>query len=123
MEREEFTLLRVLDDRIVIERVPDCEKVGDIWVPDQAKQAQTEGYVVALGDNLKTSEGTPLSDCPVRVGDRVLFSRYAGVEFLYGDSREPKVMVILRLADIHGIFQQPVGTDPVFTERAPVWKD
>ena len=118
---EEFTLLEVLEDRVIIVRIPDEEKIGSLWVPDQAKIANTEGYIVALGQGL-TSDQSARDYCPVAVGDRVLFSRYAGVQFNYGGRSDYKEMVILRLADIHGIFREEVGDKPVFKETQPEWK-
>ncbi len=70
--------IKPLNDRVLIERIKASEKsAGGILLPDSAKEKPTEGKIVATGDGRRTDEGKrlPLS---VSIGDRVLFSSYAG---------------------------------------------
>jgi chaperonin GroES len=63
---------------VLLERIEASEKTaGGILLPDSAKEKPTEGRVVATGDGRRSDEGerVPLA---VKVGDRVLFSSYAG---------------------------------------------
>ncbi len=74
--------LQPLGDRVVIERESSESKTaGGIVLPDAAKDKPARGTVKAIGDgrlNQKTGKRVALQ---VKVGDRVLFSSYAGDEF------------------------------------------
>ena len=76
--------LQPLGDRVVVER-DESETVttGGIVLPDTAKDKPTRGKVVSVGDGrvLKSGQRCPLQ---VKVGDRVLFSSYAGDTFKVG---------------------------------------
>ena len=72
--------LRPLSDRILVERVEENEKTkGGIIIPDTAKEKPAEGKVVATG-NGRMGEDGKLLPMDVKVGDRVLFSKYGGTE-------------------------------------------
>ena len=71
--------LRPLQDRLVVKRIKAEEKTaGGIIIPDTAKEKPIEGEVIAVG-NGKLYKGT-LRALEVKVGDRVLFGKYAGTE-------------------------------------------
>jgi chaperonin GroES len=71
---------RPLSDRILVERVEEDEKTkGGIIIPDTAKEKPAEGKVVATG-NGRMGEDGKLLPMDVKVGDRVLFSKYGGTE-------------------------------------------
>ena len=74
--------LQPLGDRVVIERESsESTTSGGIVLPDSAKDKPARGTVKAVGDgklNQKTGQRVALQ---VKVGDRVLFSSYAGDEF------------------------------------------
>ena len=71
---------RPLSDRILVERVEENEKTkGGIIIPDTAKEKPAEGKVVATG-NGRMGEYGKLLPMDVKVGDRVLFSKYGGTE-------------------------------------------
>lgn len=80
-----------LNDKIVVERVEASDKtVGGIILPDTAKEKPKEGKVLSLG------EGKPLDNgkrapFQVKVGDRILFTSYAGSEVTV-DGKEYLVM-------------------------------
>jgi chaperonin GroES len=83
--------LQPLDDRILVERVQSEEKTaGGILLPDTAKEKPQRGKVIAVGPGKlrDTGDRTALS---VKVGDEVLFGRYAGSEVKEG-GKEYKVM-------------------------------
>ncbi len=72
--------LRPLSDRILVERVEEDEKTkGGLYIPDTAKEKPAEGKVVASG-NGRMGEDGKLLPMDVKVGDRVLFSKYGGTE-------------------------------------------
>ena len=91
--------LQPLGDRVVVER-DESESVtaGGIVLPDTAKDKPARGKVISVGEGrlLKDgSRGTP----QVKVGDRVLFSSYAGEQFKL-DDRE---LLLMREEDILAI--------------------
>jgi chaperonin GroES len=71
---------RPLADRILIKRIEEKEqKHGNIIVPDSAKEKPMEGKVIAVGSGKRDKEGKHIA-LEVKVGDRVLFGKYAGTE-------------------------------------------
>lgn len=72
--------IKPIHDRILVRRLNVEEKTkGGIIIPDSAKEKPVEGEVVAIGNGRILEDGTV---CPlqVRVGDRILFAKYAGIE-------------------------------------------
>lgn len=72
--------IRPLNDRVLVVRVESEQKSpGGIIIPDSAKEKPQKGNIVAVGPGKMNEDGsrTPLE---VKVGDQVLFSRYAGTE-------------------------------------------
>ncbi len=69
---------------------------GRIIIPDSAKATfPTTGMVIALGLDMTNSEGEKTT--PLVVGDRVIFSKYAGVEIKFDDGSR---FMILKEDDI-----------------------
>jgi chaperonin GroES len=76
-EKKKITL-QPLGDRLVVQREELEEKTsGGIFLPDSAKDKPTRGRVVAIGNGRVLNDGTR-SSMQVKVGDRVLFTSYAG---------------------------------------------
>lgn len=72
--------LRPLQDRILVKRVEEETKTaGGLFIPETAKEKPQRGTVVAAGNGKKTEEGKVLP-LDVKVGDTVLFGKYAGTE-------------------------------------------
>ena len=73
--------LKPLGDRVVIQPTPreDVTKSG-IVLPDTAKEKPQEGTILAVGAGEILEDGTR-KKIDVSVGDRVLYSKYAGTEF------------------------------------------
>ena len=72
--------LRPLQDRILVQRVEEeATTKGGIIIPDTAKEKPAEGKVVATG-NGRMGEDGKLLPMDVKVGDRILFSKYGGTE-------------------------------------------
>jgi chaperonin GroES len=71
--------LEPLDDRIVVKPAEEEETtVSGIVIPDTAKEKPQEGEVVAVGPG-RFEEGSRVP-MDVKVGDRVLYSKYGGTE-------------------------------------------
>jgi chaperonin GroES len=69
-----------LNEKIVIERLEADERTaGGIILPDTAKEKPKQGKVISLGDG-KLLEDGKRAVFQVKVGDRVLFTSYAGNE-------------------------------------------
>ncbi|WNR43894.1 co-chaperone GroES [Paenibacillus roseipurpureus] len=88
-------MIRPLGDRVIIEAVAKEETTASgIVLPDTAKEKPQEGKVVAVGAGaLKDGVRVALE---VSVGDRIIFSKYAGTEVKY----EGRELLILRESDI-----------------------
>ena len=72
--------LRPLQDRIIVKRVEEETKTaGGIFIPETAKEKPQRGQVVAVGNGKKTDDGKVLP-LDVKVGDTVLFGKYAGTD-------------------------------------------
>jgi len=93
-------MIKPLGDRVVIEALDQEEKTASgIVLPDTAKEKPQEGKVVAVGSGtLKDGERIPLE---VKVGDSVIFSKYAGTEVKI-DGRE---LLIMRESDVLAIIE------------------
>ena len=85
-----------LGDRVVIEPTPkeDVSK-GGIVLPDTAKEKPQEGKIIAVGPGKMSDDGKRLV-MEVKVGDKVVYSKYSGTEFKLDDEE----VVILRESDI-----------------------
>jgi chaperonin GroES len=75
------TKLRPLGDRVVIEPTPREEMTkSGIVLPDTAKEKPQEGSVIAVGPGAFDNDGKRIA-IDVKVGDKVLYAKYAGTEF------------------------------------------
>ena len=76
--------LRPLGDRVILQRAEAQEMTaGGILLPESAKEKPKEGKIVACGDGKILEDGNVLP-MNVKVGNRVLFSSYAGTEVKVG---------------------------------------
>lgn len=91
--------LRPLHDRIIVKPLEAPEEIrGGIIIPDTAKERPQEGEVIAVGPGRLLEDGRRLS-VDVKVGDRVIFEKYAGTEVELDD----ETYLILRESNILGI--------------------
>ncbi len=94
--------LRPLQDRVIVKRVEEEEMTkGGIIIPDSAKEKPQEGEVIAAGKGRILENGTKVP-LDVKVGDRVLFSKYAGTEI----KLEGEEHLILREDDILAVVEK-----------------
>jgi len=69
-----------LNDKILVKRLEAEEKTaGGIVLPDSAKEKPRQGKILSLGEGKRLENGKRAS-FQVKVGDRVLFTSYAGTE-------------------------------------------
>ena len=86
--------IKPLADRVIVEAAPAEQKTaGGIIIPDTAKEKPQRGSIVAVGAGKKDEPMT------VKVGDIVLYGKYAGTEINY----EGKDYLIMKESDILAI--------------------
>ncbi|MDY0132122.1 MAG: co-chaperone GroES [Desulforegulaceae bacterium] len=93
--------IKPLQDRVVVKRTEEPTKTkGGIIIPDTAKEKPSEGEVVAVGNGRVTNEGK-IIPMELKVGDKVLFSKYGGHE-LKLDGEE---YIIMGQDDIYAVVE------------------
>ena len=86
--------IKPLADRVIVEPAAAEERTaGGLIIPDTAKEKPQRGKVLAVGT------GKPDEPMTVKVGDQVLYGKYAGTEITV----EGKDYLIMREADIFAI--------------------
>lgn len=93
--------IRPLHDRVIVKRMEEERKTASgIVIPDSATEKPDQGEVLAVG-NGKVSDDGKMRALDVKVGDRVLFGKYAGQAVkLDGDE-----VLVMREEDIMGIIE------------------
>ncbi len=92
--------LRPLGDRVVLKPLPREEMTkSGIVLPDTAKEKPQEGEVIAVGPG-RIEEGKRQA-LDVKVGDKVLYAKYAGTEFKLDDDE----LLILSEKDILAVME------------------
>lgn len=93
--------LRPLQDRIIVKRLEEeTMTAGGIFIPETAKEKPQKGEVIAVGNGKKTEDGKVIP-IDVKVGEKVLFGKYAGTDIKI-DGEE---FLIMREDDILGIME------------------
>ena len=95
--------LKPLGDRLVIEPIEQEETTaGGILLPETAKEKPQEGKVVAAGPGRLDEDGKRVK-MEVKVGDIVLYAKYAGTEIkLEGDTK----VLILKESDVLALVER-----------------
>jgi chaperonin GroES len=90
---------RPLHDRVVIERIDaEAKTAGGIIIPDTAQEKAQQGKVIAVGPGGRDESGK-LIPIDVKIGDRILFSKWSGTEVKI-DGIE---YLIIKESDIMGV--------------------
>lgn len=93
--------IRPLHDRVVVKRMEEERTTaGGIVIPDTATEKPSRGEIVAAG-NGKVSEDGKTRPLDVKVGDKVLFGKYAGTEVKV-DGEE---LIVMREDDIMAVIE------------------
>ena len=91
--------IRPLRDRLLVRRIDEeTTTKGGIIIPDSAKEKPQEGEVVAVGSG-RISENGKVTPLDVKVGDKILFSKYSGTEVKV----EGEEYLIVREDDVQGV--------------------
>jgi len=90
--------IKPLADKVIVkpDEVSESQSTGGIIIPDTAKEKPQRGEVVALGPG--EGEDSPMH---VKVGDKVLYSKYGGTELEY----EGETYLIMSESEIYAIFE------------------
>ncbi len=93
--------IRPLHDRVLVRRIEDeTTTPGGIVIPDSAKEKPAQGEIIAAG-NGKILDNGDVRPLDVKVGDKVLFGKYAGTEVKV-DGEE---LLVMREDDIVGVVE------------------
>ncbi len=94
--------IRPLHDRVLVETNKEAESktASGIIIPDSAKEKPMEGKVVAVGNGRLDKDGNRVA-LEVKVGDTVIYGKYAGTEVKTGG----KEFLLMREDDILGIIE------------------
>lgn len=93
--------IRPLQDRVIAIRDEAEEKsAGGLYIPQAAQESMNRGEVVAVAKGRILEDGTVEPLC-VKVGDKILFGKYAGSEI----EIDGKELLILREEDIIGVLE------------------
>ncbi|MDH5761554.1 MAG: co-chaperone GroES [Nitrospinota bacterium] len=93
--------IRPLQDRILVQPIREKEvRKGGIIIPDSAKEKPIEGRVTAVGAGKVGDDGKRVA-LDVKVGDKVLYSKYGGTEIKI----EGEDYLLMREDDVLGIVE------------------
>lgn len=93
--------IRPLHDRVVVRRMAEeTTTASGIVIPDSATEKPAEGEVIAVGKG-KISDSGNVVALDVKVGDKVLFGKYAGQEVKV-DGEE---VIVMNESDIMGVLE------------------
>ncbi len=92
--------IKPLEDRVVVKPIEEEEMTASgLVIPDTAKEKPTEGEVIAVGPGrFEDGNRVPLD---VKVGDKVIYSKYGGNEYKY----KGEEYVILQSRDIYAVVE------------------
>jgi len=72
--------VKPMEDRVILKSMEaESKTAGGIIIPDNAKEKPQKGEIVAVGPGKMNDKGTR-NEMTVKVGDKVLYGKYAGTE-------------------------------------------
>lgn len=102
LEKPLVEMITPLQDRIIVKRAVEEEKSkGGIVIPDTAKEKPIRGVVVAVGPGKRLESGD-IQPMSVKLGDEVLFGKYAGTEV----KLENQDYIVMREDDVIAIMKK-----------------
>ena len=87
--------IQPLHDRIVVQHLQEEDQIGRIIIPDTAKEKPQKGKVIAIGKGKILDDGSRRA-VSLKVGDEIIFAKWAGTEFKIGNEE----YLIMREEDI-----------------------
>jgi chaperonin GroES len=99
--KEQFMKIRPLHDRVIVKRLEEVRTTASgIVIPDTATEKPDQGEVVAVGPGKKDDNGKVIA-LDVKVGDKVLFGKYAG-QTVKIDGNE---LLVMTESDLMGVIE------------------
>lgn len=94
--------IKPLADKVLVkpDDVSESKTSGGIIIPDTAKEKPQKGKIVAVGPG-RTDENGKIIKMNVKIGDKVLYSKYGGNEIEY----EGEQYLIMSESDIYAVFK------------------
>jgi chaperonin GroES len=93
--------IRPLHDRVIVKRLEEVRTTASgIVIPDTATEKPDQGEVIAVGPGKKDENGKVIT-LDVKVGDKVLFGKYAG-QSVKVDGQE---LLVMREEDLMGVVE------------------
>ncbi|WP_127475560.1 co-chaperone GroES [Sulfurivermis fontis] len=93
--------IRPLHDRVIVRRKEEERmSAGGIVIPDSATEKPIQGEVIAVGKG-KILENGEVRALDVKVGDKVLFGKYAGTEVKV----DGETLLVMREEDLMGVIE------------------
>ena len=80
---ENKKLLKPIGQRVLIEPMPTLDKIGSIFIPENAREKTLEGHVRQIGTGKRGKDGK-VKPFGVNIGDKVLFGKFGGTELNIG---------------------------------------
>lgn len=98
-----MTSIQPLADRVVIESIEQEERAqSGLFIPENAKEKPQQGRVLAVGPGAFREDGMQRIPMDTKIGDIVLFARYAGVDI----KLDGKNVKVIKETEILGIVVQ-----------------
>ncbi len=93
--------IRPLEDRVLVKPIEaESKTASGIYLPESAKEKPVRGEVVAVGPGKRLDNGKR-AEMSVRIGDTVVYGKYAGTEVEIKNNKH----LILRETELLGVFQ------------------
>lgn len=94
--------IKPLADKVIVKTddVAESKTAGGIIIPDTAKEKPQKGEIVAIGPG-RTDENGNIIPMNVKIGDKVLYSKYGGNELEF----EGEKYLIMSESDIYAVFE------------------
>jgi chaperonin GroES len=93
--------IRPVHDRVIVKRLEEERKTASgIVIPDNAAEKPDQGQVLAVGPGKRDENGKHIA-VDLKVGDRILFGKYAG-QTVKVDGEE---LLVMREEDIMGVVE------------------
>jgi chaperonin GroES len=92
--------IQPLGDRVVVRPLEEVEEMrGGLYIPDTAKEKPLQGEIMAVGPGrFEKTERVPME---LEVGQKVLYSKYAGTDVRVGDEE----LLIIKESDVLAIIE------------------
>ena len=95
--------IKPLGNRVLVKRSQARTTRGGILLPETAKETSEQGEIIAVGPGKRDEEGQ-LQLMNIKVGDQILFGRYAGSE-VPSDGIESEYLILAE-EDVLGVINQ-----------------